>query len=55
MRYNLACYECQLGDLDEARKWLETACRIGERDHMKSMAVQDPDLKPLWEEIKRTS
>src|SRR6266853_1802916 len=23
MRYNLACYECQLGRLDQAKHWLE--------------------------------
>jgi hypothetical protein len=25
IRYNLACYECQLGRLDQARAWLERA------------------------------
>jgi hypothetical protein len=53
MRYNLACYECQLGDLDQARAWLEKAYRLGERAEMQAMALEDPDLKPLWEEIRR--
>ena len=52
MRYNLACYECQLGDLVEARKWLEKAFRIGNRDQMKRAALDDLDLKPLWQEIR---
>jgi Flp pilus assembly protein TadD len=52
MRYNLACYECQLGDLARAKKWLEKAFRIGNRDQMKLAALEDPDLKPLWHELK---
>jgi len=54
MRYNLACYECQLGNLDQARTWLEQAYRAGERAEMQAMALKDVDLKPLWEEIGRT-
>jgi Flp pilus assembly protein TadD len=53
MRYNLACYECQLGNLEQARVWLNKAYRLGERGEMQTMALQDPDLKPLWEEIRR--
>jgi len=53
IHYNLACYECQLGDLDAARKWLKTAFRLGDRNQMKPAALRDPDLKPLWAEIKR--
>jgi len=52
MRYNLACYECQLGNLPEARKWLEKAFRMGNRDQMKLAALADLDLKPLWQEIR---
>jgi hypothetical protein len=48
---NLACYECQLGDLSQARKWLETAFKAGDRKELKRMAMADPDLKPLWEEL----
>jgi tetratricopeptide (TPR) repeat protein len=54
MRYNLACYECQLGDLAQAKKWLEKAFRIGNREQMKLAALEDPDLKPLWDELKRS-
>ena len=49
--YNLACYVCQLGNLPEARKWLKRAFAIGGRKEMKLMALNDADLKPLWEEI----
>ena len=50
--YNLACYECQLGDLDAARRWLRAAMKLRHRDKLKAQALEDPDLKPLWEEIR---
>jgi tetratricopeptide (TPR) repeat protein len=50
--YNLACYACQLGQLDEARRWLQRALGVGERAKIKSMASSDSDLEPLWSEIK---
>ncbi len=50
--YNLACYACQLHHLDSARRWLQCAVRIGGKNHIKRMAVADPDLEPLWGEIK---
>lgn len=50
--YNLACYACQLKHLDTARTWLQRALKIGEKDTLKKMALDDDDLKPLWSEIK---
>jgi tetratricopeptide (TPR) repeat protein len=50
--YNLACYECQLGDLKAAWKWLETASDLGEPKKVKQMALADPDLEPLWTKIR---
>jgi len=50
--YNLACYECQLGNLPQAKKWLKAAFRIGNKKQMKRAALEDPDLKPLWQEIR---
>ncbi|HZM02360.1 MAG TPA: tetratricopeptide repeat protein [Candidatus Saccharimonadales bacterium] len=50
--YNLACYDCQLGNLKEARAWLEKAFHIGDRKVFKAMALQDRDLEPMWAEIK---
>jgi Flp pilus assembly protein TadD len=49
--YNLACYDCQLGDLDAAKAWLDKACTLGDARRIKLMALQDPDLKPLWPNI----
>ncbi|HWX20490.1 MAG TPA: tetratricopeptide repeat protein [Candidatus Binatia bacterium] len=51
MRYNLACYECQLGRLEQAKEWLEKAFQVGDARRMKSAALEDPDLKPLWKHI----
>jgi predicted Zn-dependent protease len=51
--YNLACYACQLDQLDTARTWLKRAMAIGGKERIQSMALTDADLKPLWEEIKK--
>ena len=51
--FNLACYACQLGKLDEARDWFKRALQIGERDQLKLMALVDEDLEPLWKEIRK--
>ena len=51
MRYNLACYECQLGDLGRAKQWLEKAFAIGDARKLNLAALDDPDLEPLWKEI----
>jgi tetratricopeptide (TPR) repeat protein len=51
MRYNLACYECQLGRLDHTKSWLRKAFRLGNAKQMKLDALDDPDLEPLWKDI----
>ncbi|HYT60768.1 MAG TPA: hypothetical protein VEL06_11395 [Haliangiales bacterium] len=51
--YNLACYACQLGDLEEARQWLARAIKIRGRQDIQKMALSDPDLQPMWAEIKK--
>lgn len=43
--FNLACYEAQLGHLDDARAFLETACGLDET--FTELAKTDPDLEPL--------
>lgn len=49
--YNLACYTCQLGRLEEARFWLNEARRLIGRDALRRMAKDDLDLKPLRSEL----
>lgn len=50
--YNLACYECQLGDLGSARSWLHRAMKLHDPSELRSRALEDADLKPLWDEIR---
>jgi tetratricopeptide (TPR) repeat protein len=50
--YNLSCYACQMDQIDEARSWLQRAMVLGDRSEIKQMALSDPDLKPLWAEIR---
>lgn len=51
--FNLACYACQLNQLDEARQWLKRASKIGGEKEIQFMALADDDLKPLWAELKK--
>ena len=50
--YNLACYACQLGRLDQARQWLQHAVKVAGKEKINFMALNDDDLAPLWEELK---
>jgi predicted Zn-dependent protease len=51
IRYNLACYAAQLGDLTGARQWLEKTFEVADRGEIKLMALDDKDLEPLWSKI----
>lgn len=51
MRYNLACYSCRLGNLNEAYQWLEKAIDLTGKEDIRQMALDDPDLEPLWCDI----
>jgi predicted Zn-dependent protease len=46
--YNLACYSCQLGDMTGARDWLAQSFKAGDAKAIKLMALDDPDLSPLF-------
>jgi predicted Zn-dependent protease len=52
MRFNLACYACRLGNLKEAMSWLAKAMALTERKEIRSMALEDKDLEPLWGKIR---
>ena len=45
--YNLACYDCQLGQIDSAKQYLKQAFPID--PNWISQALEDQDLKPLWD------
>jgi tetratricopeptide (TPR) repeat protein len=51
MRFNLACYACQLGKLEEAVMWLEQAMALAGKKEICGMALAAPDLEPLWDKI----
>ena len=51
--YNLACYCSQLFRLDEAKDWFIKAMEIDEKAS-KAEALDDPDLKPLWDSMSGT-
>jgi tetratricopeptide (TPR) repeat protein len=51
--YNLACYCAQLGRLDQCEEWFRKAMAIDERT-VKRQAIDDPDLKPLWDSMSGT-
>jgi thioredoxin-like negative regulator of GroEL len=52
IRYNLACYECVLGNMSEAKLHLAEAFNVAHNqnctDEWKKQMLGDPDLKPLW-------
>ena len=47
--FNLACYHCQNGDLKAARARLAQAFKREKR--YREVAIEDPDLEPLWESL----
>jgi tetratricopeptide (TPR) repeat protein len=51
--YNLACYCSQLQRLEKAQEWLKKAMAIDEQT-VKPVAIDDPDLKPLWDSMSGT-
>lgn len=49
--YNLACCACKLERLAEAEKWLSRAVAEGHRLDIKLMALDDPDMLPLLDQV----
>jgi tetratricopeptide (TPR) repeat protein len=49
--FNLACYECQLGNLQAAKQRLKEAIDLAGKNDIRMRALNDPDLEPLWNEI----
>jgi Flp pilus assembly protein TadD len=50
--YNLACYACRLGRLEDAWDWLQRSMRAGRKETIRTMALRDEDLHELWNEIR---
>jgi len=51
IQFNLACYESQLGNIDRAKAHLRRATEIDAKFRL--MALDDPDLEPLWESLAK--
>jgi tetratricopeptide (TPR) repeat protein len=51
LAYQLACYYAALGDLQEAKEWLQGAFRTKEAKELKQKALGDPMLKDFWEQV----
>jgi len=49
IKYNLACYFCQTGDVESAKNYLKKAFELD--SSWREKAFDDPDLKPLWEAL----
>ena len=47
--YNLACYYCQLGEIEKAKRYLKKAFEIDLNWRM--AALEDEDLRPLWDSL----
>lgn len=50
IRFNLACYACQLGSLGECMDLLKEAVKRDER--FKALAMEDEDLKEVWDALR---
>ncbi len=51
--FNLACYACQLGELEVAQTWLTKAFRRGDKKGIREMALKETDLEPLWPWVRK--
>jgi len=45
--FNLGCYACQLGDIEQAKTRVGKAIELDAK--FKLLALDDADLEPLWE------
>jgi hypothetical protein len=48
--FNLACYETQLGNLEEGKRLLFIA--IEKNKEFQQDALDDPDLEPMWDSLR---
>jgi tetratricopeptide (TPR) repeat protein len=49
IHYNLACYECQVGDFKTAARHLARAIQLNATFEL--LALQDEELRPLWKKF----
>jgi hypothetical protein len=49
IKYNLACYCCQLGEIKNAKNYLQKAFQIDSTWRLQ--ALDDEDSRPLWDSL----
>jgi hypothetical protein len=49
IKYNLACYSCQTGDIETAKNYLKKAFEIDSSWRLD--VLNDEDLKPVWDAL----
>ena len=49
IKYNLACYCCRLGEIENARNYLKKVFEIDST--WRAQALDDEDLRPLWDSL----
>ncbi len=49
--YNIACYDCQLGEIESAKERLKEAFKL--QPKYRALALDDSDLEPLWAEMNK--
>jgi len=49
IQFNLGCYACQQGDMEEAKRRVAAAINLDSQ--YRFMALDDPDLEPLWNDL----
>jgi len=49
--FNLGCYACQLGDIKQAKTRVGRAIELDSK--FKLLALDDPDLEPMWLTFRR--
>src|SRR2546427_9258753 len=50
--YNLSVYACQMKQLEAERVWFKRASFLGGKEKFNRIALEDPDLEPMCEEIR---
>jgi len=53
IHYNLACYACVLGELEDALDLLKRAFALDQ--NLTGLAANDTDLQPLWNDLEALS
>ena len=49
--FHLACCYCQMGQLKESLDWLTRAMDVAGKTDIRTMALEETDLEPLWLDI----